>query len=67
MEGPLVDYAAKGTKVRLRRGTVDGHDCLQSCEARPRAAKRSNIGIDSYSFLDVKGTRDAAAILTGAA
>jgi len=54
MEGPLVDYAAKGTKVELAgREPVEGHDAYKLKLTRKNGDIR-NIWIDVQSFLDVK-------------
>jgi outer membrane lipoprotein-sorting protein len=54
MEGPLVDYAAKGTKVVLAgMEPVDGHDAYK-LKLTTKSGKVQHIWIDARSFLDVK-------------
>src|SRR6266852_4309563 len=54
MEGPLVDYAAKGTKVELAGvEPVDGHDAYK-LKLTTKSGKVQHIWIDAHSFLDVK-------------
>jgi outer membrane lipoprotein-sorting protein len=54
LEGPLVDYAAKGTKVELAGvESVDGHDAYK-LKLTTKSGKVQNIWIDAHSFLDVK-------------
>jgi outer membrane lipoprotein-sorting protein len=54
MEGPLVDYAAKGTKVVLTGvESVDGHDAYK-LKLTTKSGKVQYIWIDEHSFLDVK-------------
>jgi hypothetical protein len=54
MEGPLVDYAAKGTKVELAgREPVEGHDAYK-LKLTKKSGEVRNIWIDAQSFLDVK-------------
>jgi len=54
MEGPLVDYAAKGTKVELAGvEPVDGHDAYK-LKLTTKSGKVRHIWIDAHSFLDVK-------------
>ena len=54
IDGPLVDYAAKGTKVELA-GTepVDGHDAYK-LKLTLKDSTVQHIWIDAQSFLDVK-------------
>ena len=54
IEGPLVDYAAKGTKVELA-GTesVEGHPAYK-LKLTMRDGEVQHIWIDKQSFLDVK-------------
>jgi outer membrane lipoprotein-sorting protein len=54
LEGPLVDYAAKGTKVELEKvEAVDGHDAYK-LKLTLRNGKVQHVWIDTQSFLDVK-------------
>src|SRR5260221_13215568 len=54
MEGPLVDYAAKGTKVALAGvESVDGHDAYK-LKLTTKSGRVQSIWIDAHSFLDVK-------------
>jgi outer membrane lipoprotein-sorting protein len=54
MDGPLVDYAAKGTKLELAGvEPVDGHDAYK-LKLTAKSGKVQHIWIDAHSFLDVK-------------
>jgi outer membrane lipoprotein-sorting protein len=54
LEGPLVDYAAKGTKVEVVGvEPVDGNDAYK-LKLTTKGGKVQNIWIDTHSFLDVK-------------
>jgi len=54
MDGPLVDYAAKGTKVVIVGvEPVDGHDAYK-LKLTTKDGKVQSIWIDTQSFLDVK-------------
>ena len=54
LEGPLVDYAAKGTQVGLEgMEPVDGHNAYK-LKVTPKNADVQHIWIDAQSFLDVK-------------
>jgi outer membrane lipoprotein-sorting protein len=54
MEGPLVDYAAKGTKVALAGvEPVNGHNAYK-LKLTTKSGKVQHIWIDTQSFLDVK-------------
>ena len=54
LEGPLVDYAAKGTKVQLAGvELVAGHDAY-NLKLTTKDSKVQHIWIDAQSFLDVK-------------
>jgi outer membrane lipoprotein-sorting protein len=54
LEGPLVDYAAKGTKVELEKvEPVEGHDAYK-LKLTLKSGKVQHIWIDAESFLDVK-------------
>ena len=54
IEGPLVDYAAKGTKVELEKvEAVEGHDAYK-LKLTMKSGKVQHIWIDTQSFLDVK-------------
>jgi outer membrane lipoprotein-sorting protein len=54
IEGPLVDYAAKGTKVELAGvEPVAGHAAYK-LKLTMKSGDAQNIWIDSQSFLDVK-------------
>jgi hypothetical protein len=54
MEGPLVDYAAKGTKVELEKiEAVEGHDAYK-LKLTLKSGKVQHVWIDTQSFLDVK-------------
>ena len=53
-EGPLVDYAAKGTRVELEKvEPVDGHDAYK-LKLTMKDGSVQHMWIDSRSFLDVK-------------
>jgi outer membrane lipoprotein-sorting protein len=54
MEGPLVDYAAKGTKVDVEAvEPVEGHDAYK-LKLTLKGGAVQHIWIDAQSFLDVK-------------
>jgi hypothetical protein len=54
MDGPLVDYAAKGTKVELEKvEAVEGHDAYK-LKLTMKSGKVQHIWIDTQTFLDVK-------------
>src|SRR6266478_3733089 len=54
MGGPLIDYAAKGTKVELEGvEPVEGHDAYK-LKLTTRTGTVKHIWIDAHSFLDVK-------------
>jgi hypothetical protein len=54
MDGPLVDYAAKGTKVALEKiEAVEGHDAYK-LKLTMKSGKVQHIWIDAQTFLDVK-------------
>jgi hypothetical protein len=54
LEGPLVDYAAKGTKVDLEKvEAVEGHEAYKLKLTMKSGAVR-HVWIDAKSFLDVK-------------
>jgi hypothetical protein len=54
MEGPLVDYAAKGTKVEVEAvEPVEGHDTYK-LKLTLKTGTVQHIWIDAHSFLDVK-------------
>jgi len=54
MDGPLIDYAAKGTKVQLEGvEPVDGHDAYK-LKLTTKSGEVQHIWIDEQSFLDVK-------------
>ncbi|SRR6266404_3311803 len=54
MEGPLVDYAAKGTKVALEKvEAVAGRDAYR-LKLTLKSGKVQHVWIDTQSFLDVK-------------
>jgi hypothetical protein len=54
LEGPLVDYAAKGTKVALEKvEPVEGHDAYK-LKLTMKTGKVQHVWIDTQSFLDVK-------------
>lgn len=54
LDGPLVDYQKKGTKIALA-GTeqVDGHQAYKLLLTAPDGTKR-NLWIDAVSFLEIK-------------
>ncbi len=53
-EGPLIDYAAKGTKVELEKvEPVQGHDAYK-LKLTMKDGNVQHIWIDASSFLDVK-------------
>ena len=54
MDGPLVDYAAKGTRVELEKvEAVEGHDAYK-LKLTMKSGKVQHIWIDAQTFLDVK-------------
>jgi hypothetical protein len=54
IEGPLVDYAAKGTKVELEKvEAVESRDAYK-LKLTMKSGKVQHIWIDAQSFLDVK-------------
>jgi outer membrane lipoprotein-sorting protein len=54
LEGPLFDYAAKGTKVALEGvEPVQGHDAYK-LKLTLKDGKEQHVWIDQQSFLDVK-------------
>ena len=54
LDGPLVDYAAKGTKVELEAvEPVEGHDAYK-LKLTAKSGDVQHIWIDAQSFLDVK-------------
>ena len=54
MDGPLIDYAAKGTKVELAGvEPVEGHDAYK-LKLTTKSGDVQHVWIDEKSFLDVK-------------
>lgn len=54
LDGPLIDYAAKGTKVELEGSdTVDGQPAYR-LKVTAKGAPAKHVWIDAKSFLDVK-------------
>src|SRR5262252_4483894 len=54
LEGPLVDYAAKGTSVALEgEEPVDGHNAYR-LKLTLKSGTVQHMWIDTQSFLDVK-------------
>jgi outer membrane lipoprotein-sorting protein len=54
IDGPLVDYAVKGTKVELEGiQSVEGHDAF-NLKLTLKTGQVQHIWIDAQSFLDVK-------------
>jgi len=54
LEGPMVDYAAKGTQVALEgMDPVDGHNAYK-LKLTMKSGEVQHIWIDAQSFLDVK-------------
>src|ERR1700758_1682679 len=54
LDGPLVDYAAKGTKVESAGvEKVEGHDCYK-LKLTLKSGDLQYVWIDTQSFLDVK-------------
>jgi hypothetical protein len=54
LDGPLVDYAAKGTKVALEGvEPVEGHDAYR-LQLTLKSGQVRHVWIDAQSFLDVK-------------
>jgi hypothetical protein len=54
MDGPLIDYAAKGTKVELEAvEAVEGRDAYK-LKLTTRDGREQRVWIDRQSFLDVK-------------
>src|SRR5256714_2456315 len=54
LDGPLVDYAAKGTKVELAgKEAVEGNDAYK-LRLTTKSGEQRNIWIDAASFLELK-------------
>ena len=54
LDGPLFDYAAKGTKAELEAvEPVDGHDAYK-LKLTSKSGEVQHVWIDTQSFLDVK-------------
>ena len=54
MDGPLVDYAAKATKVEFEKvEPVEGHDAYK-LKLTLKSGRVQHVWIDAQSFLDVK-------------
>ena len=54
IDGPLVDYVAKGTKVELEGAQqVDGHDAF-NLKLTLKTGQVQHIWVDAQTFLDVK-------------
>src|SRR5882762_9063441 len=54
IDGPLVDYAAKGTKVELEGiQQVDGHDAF-NLKLTLKSGQVQHVWVDAQTFLDVK-------------
>ena len=54
LDGPLIDYAAKGTKLELVSvEPVEGHDAYK-LKLTHKSGEVQNVWIDAKSFLDVK-------------
>jgi len=54
LDGPLVDYAAKGTKLEFEKvEAVEGHDAYK-LRLTMKGGKVQHVWIDAQSFLDVK-------------
>jgi outer membrane lipoprotein-sorting protein len=54
LEGPLVDYAAKGVKVELEKvEPVEGHDAYK-LKLTMKDGRVQHVWIDAQSFLDIK-------------
>jgi hypothetical protein len=54
LDGPLVDHAAKGTKVELAgREAVEGHDAYK-LKLTTRSGEQRHLWIDAASFLELK-------------
>jgi len=54
MDGPLIDYAAKGTKIESAGvEKIEGHDCYK-LKLTLKNADVQYVWIDTQSFLDVK-------------
>jgi hypothetical protein len=54
LDGPLIDYAAKGTKVELEKiEPVEGHDAYK-LKLTMKDGTLQHVWIDAHSFLDVK-------------
>jgi hypothetical protein len=52
--GPLIDYAAKGTKVELDGADLVGSQPAYRLKVTPKGGLVKHIWIDAKSFLDVK-------------
>ena len=54
LDGPLVDYAAKGTKIELAGiEAVEGHDAYK-LKLTTKSGRVQHVWVDAHSFLDVK-------------
>jgi outer membrane lipoprotein-sorting protein len=54
LDGPLVDYAAKGTKVALAgKETVEGHPAYK-LTLTLRGGEKRNVWVDAGTFLELK-------------
>jgi outer membrane lipoprotein-sorting protein len=54
MRGPLIDYAAQGTKVEFERTeAVEGHDAYK-LKLTTKTGEVKHVWVDAKSFLDVK-------------
>jgi hypothetical protein len=54
LDGPLIDYAAKGTKVESQGvESVEGHDAYK-LKVTLKSGRVEHVWVDAHSFLDVK-------------
>jgi outer membrane lipoprotein-sorting protein len=54
LDGPLVDYAAKGTKVELEGADLVDAQPAYRLKVTPRSGAAKHVWIDAKTFLDVK-------------
>ena len=54
LDGPLIDYAAKGTKVELEGADLVGSQPAYRLKVTPKGGPVKHIWIDAKTFLDVK-------------
>jgi outer membrane lipoprotein-sorting protein len=54
LDGPLIDYAAKGTKVEVEGADLVGSQPAYRLKVTPKGGAVKHIWIDAKTFLDVK-------------